>query len=63
VIAMSWGPGQGTPLHDHDAMWCVEGVWLGELEITRYELLSAPASAGVSTATPRCAEAAAVPAA
>jgi predicted metal-dependent enzyme (double-stranded beta helix superfamily) len=39
VIAMSWGPGQGTPLHDHDAMWCVEGVWLGELEITRYELL------------------------
>ena len=20
-------------------MWCVEGVWLGELEITRYELL------------------------
>ena len=26
VIAMSWGPGQGTPLHDHDAMWCVEGV-------------------------------------
>src|SRR3989304_64190 len=39
VIAMSWGPGQGTPLHDHDAMWCVEGGWLGELEITRYELL------------------------
>lgn len=39
VIAMSWGPGQGTPLHDHDAMWCVEGVWSGELEITRYELL------------------------
>jgi len=39
VIAMSWGPVQGTPLHDHDAMWCVEGVWSGELEITRYELL------------------------
>ncbi len=29
VIAMSWGPGQGTPLHDHDAMWCVEGVGWG----------------------------------
>lgn len=44
VIAMSWGPGQGTPLHDHDAMWCVEGVWLGELEITRYELLECAGS-------------------
>ena len=31
VVAMTWGPGQGTPLHDHDAMWCVEGVWQGEL--------------------------------
>ncbi len=63
VIAMSWGPGQGTPLHDHDAMWCVEGVWLGELEITRYELLECAGDAGASDATPRCAAAAAAPAA
>ncbi len=40
VIAMTWGPGQGTPIHDHAGMWCVEGVWHGELEITQYELLS-----------------------
>ena len=26
VIAMIWGPGQGTKLHDHDGVWCVEGV-------------------------------------
>jgi predicted metal-dependent enzyme (double-stranded beta helix superfamily) len=38
VIAMTWGPGQGTPIHDHDGMWCVEGVWYGLLEITPYEL-------------------------
>ena len=39
VIAMTWGPGQGTLIHDHSGMWCVEGVWHGSLEITQYELL------------------------
>ncbi len=39
VVAMTWGPGQGTPIHDHSGLWCVEGVWDGELEITQYELL------------------------
>jgi len=39
VIAMTWGPGQGTPIHDHAGMWCVEGVWHGSLEITPYELI------------------------
>src|SRR5690606_40789575 len=24
VIAMTWGPGQGTAIHDHAGMWCVE---------------------------------------
>ncbi|MGP1665309.1 MAG: cysteine dioxygenase [Rhodanobacter sp.] len=38
VIAMTWGPGQGAPIHDHDGMWCVEGVWNGELDIVQYEL-------------------------
>ncbi|KFN49811.1 cysteine dioxygenase family protein [Arenimonas composti] len=38
VVAMTWGPGQGTPIHDHAGCWCVEGVWRGELEITQYEL-------------------------
>ena len=39
VIAMTWGPGQGTPIHDHSGMWCVEGVWHGSLEVVQYELL------------------------
>ena len=38
VIAMTWAPGQGTKIHDHSGMWCVEGVWQGRLEITQYEL-------------------------
>ena len=38
MIAMTWGPGQGTKIHDHSGMWCVEGVWRGRLEITQYEL-------------------------
>lgn len=41
IVAMTWGPGQGTPIHDHCGLWCVEGVWDGELEITQYELLEA----------------------
>ncbi|WP_202840750.1 cysteine dioxygenase family protein [Luteimonas saliphila] len=41
VVAMTWGPGQGTPVHDHCGLWCVEGVWHGELEITQYEMLEA----------------------
>lgn len=39
VVAMTWGPGQGTPVHDHSGLWCVEGVITGSLEITQYELL------------------------
>lgn len=39
VIAMTWGPGQGTQVHDHGGLWCVEGVWQGELEITNYLLM------------------------
>lgn len=39
IIAMTWGPGQGTPLHDHDGLWCVEGVWRGDLDITPYQLI------------------------
>jgi predicted metal-dependent enzyme (double-stranded beta helix superfamily) len=40
VVAMTWGPGQGTPIHDHCGMWCVEGVWSGELEVVQYERLA-----------------------
>ena len=40
VVAMTWGPGQGTPIHDHAGMWCVEGVWSGALEVVQYERLT-----------------------
>ena len=38
VVVMTWGPGQGTGLHDHAGMWCVECVVEGELEVTQYDL-------------------------
>lgn len=38
IVAMTWGPSQGTFLHDHSGMWCVEGVCHGHLEITQYDL-------------------------
>ncbi len=38
VMAMTWGPGQATPIHDHSGMWCVEAVWQGEIEVVQYEL-------------------------
>jgi 3-mercaptopropionate dioxygenase len=40
VIVMTWGPGQGTALHDHAGIWCVECVVDGEMEVTQYDLLS-----------------------
>jgi 3-mercaptopropionate dioxygenase len=39
VLAMVWGPGQATPLHDHAGLWCVEGVLEGRIRVTQYELL------------------------
>lgn len=42
AVVMTWGPGQRTPLHDHDGCWCVEGVVEGEIRVTRYELLKGP---------------------
>jgi len=38
VVVMAWGPGQGTPIHDHAGIWCVEGVVEGTLDVVRYEL-------------------------
>lgn len=37
IVAMSWGPGQGTPVHDHDGTWCVECRLEGRLEVVQYE--------------------------
>lgn len=39
VLAMIWGPEQGTPVHDHADLWCVEGVIEGRLEVRQYDLV------------------------
>src|SRR5882672_7704117 len=31
AVVMVWDRGQGTPIHDHCGMWCVECVVLGRI--------------------------------
>ncbi len=38
VVVMAWGPGQATPVHDHAGIWCVEGVFTGVIDVTRYDI-------------------------
>lgn len=35
VMILAWGPGDGTPIHDH-GIWGVEGVLEGALTVTDY---------------------------
>lgn len=43
AIVMTWGPGQGTPVHDHGGLWCVEGVIEGQIAVTQYDVTEAGA--------------------
>ena len=38
VLAMTWGPGQGSPVHDHADTWGVEAVLRGHLEVLDYSV-------------------------
>lgn len=38
IIAMIWGIGQGTSLHDHANLWCVDCVIDGKIEVVPYDL-------------------------
>jgi predicted metal-dependent enzyme (double-stranded beta helix superfamily) len=38
LLAMVWGPGQGTPLHDHAGTWCVECVYRGRIKVTSFSI-------------------------
>lgn len=38
AVVMTWGPGQGTMLHDHAGIWCVEGTIAGEMDVLQYEI-------------------------
>jgi predicted metal-dependent enzyme (double-stranded beta helix superfamily) len=42
VVAMVWGPGQGTDLHDHGGRWCVECVYRGDVTVTSCALTTPP---------------------
>jgi len=44
VLAMVWGSGQGTPIHDHGGMWCVEGVYEGKILVTSYNRVESDVS-------------------
>jgi predicted metal-dependent enzyme (double-stranded beta helix superfamily) len=39
LMAMVWQPGQYTPIHDHGGIWCVEGVYQGQMQITQYDVI------------------------
>ena len=45
AVVMTWGPGQGTAVHDHGGLWCVEGVVAGEMQVTQYDVAHDPAGA------------------
>src|SRR5262245_25599936 len=39
AVIMVWDHGQGTPLHDHAGMWCVECVYRGRIRVTSFDLV------------------------
>lgn len=41
VLAMVWGEGQGTPLHDHAGKWCCEIVYQGRIKVVQFDLETA----------------------
>jgi len=47
VIAMVWGPGQHTPLHDHAGIWCVECVYRGRVRVTSYAVRGGDPETGI----------------
>jgi predicted metal-dependent enzyme (double-stranded beta helix superfamily) len=38
AIVMVWDKGQGTQLHDHAGIWCVEVVYRGRIQVTSYSV-------------------------
>lgn len=42
AVIMVWDQGQGTPLHDHAGMWCVECVYQGRIRVTSFDAQGDP---------------------
>ena len=47
AVVMVWDQGQGTPLHDHAGMWCVECVYQGKIRVTSYSVHGGDPETGV----------------
>ncbi len=47
VLVMVWDLGQGTPLHDHSGMWCVECVYQGRIAVTSYSIRGGDPETGI----------------
>ncbi len=47
VLALVWDRGQGTELHDHSGMWCVECVYRGRVEVTSFSIRGGDAERGL----------------
>jgi predicted metal-dependent enzyme (double-stranded beta helix superfamily) len=47
AVVMVWDKDQGTPLHDHAGMWCVECVYTGKIRVTSYSVHGGNPETGV----------------
>jgi len=47
AVVMVWDKGQGTPLHDHAGMWCVECVYQGRIRVTSYSVHGGDPETGI----------------
>ncbi len=47
VLVMVWDRGQGTALHDHAGMWCVECVYRGRIRVTSYSIRGGDPEKGI----------------
>ena len=48
VAVMVWDKDQGTPIHDHAGLWCVECVYKGVIKVDSYSLHGLPSDQIVS---------------
>ncbi len=42
IIVMVWDQGQGTPIHDHGGLWCVECVYQGRIRVKSFDYKDVP---------------------
>ncbi len=40
IVAITWAPGQGSPVHDHGDTWGIEALLRGRLEVVDYRVVA-----------------------